>query len=312
MRLFCYPFGMRSVLFALALLIAFPTASRADEADTHYRSAMAYKEQGKVDEAIKELEAAVKLRATHSMAWNSLGILYKKKGDIKKAITAFEEAAKIVSKKAGKKDAPIHANLGMAYGRDGRADDAIASLEMALKLDPTNTDAGMWWAFMGTLRRQKGDIDGAIKNLEAAIKAEPKNAEYLNNLGVAYRHAKRDDDAIRVFKLAIEADPKVAEYNFNLATVYRRKEQFDDAIASYKAAVALDDKLADAWYDLGVMYRTNHDNEPAVEAFTKYLALTKGKDKSSDERVRDEIRALGGDVKDAPADAPKPKKKKNK
>ena len=98
------------------------------------------------------------------------------------------------------------------------------------------------------------------------------------------------------------------ELHFNLATVYRRKEMVDEAIAEYKQAVYFTPTLADAWYDLGIMYRANHDNDLAVEAFRKYLELTKGKDSTADQRVKDDIKALGGEV-DAPS-RETPKKKK--
>src|SRR5262245_18252181 len=100
---------MRSLFVPLGLLVCLPSAALADEADTQYRKGMAYKEQGKVDEAIASFEAAVAARANHSMAWNSLGILYKKKGDLTKAVEAFEKAAALMPK-----NATVFSNLGMA------------------------------------------------------------------------------------------------------------------------------------------------------------------------------------------------------
>ena len=144
----------------LGLLIAFPLpgplaarAQPAGEADAHYRSAVALKEQGKTDEAIHELELAVVERPTHFMAWNSLGILYKKRGDLDKAIDAFEHAVKIVPTEPN-----AASNLGMAYYRAGRDDDALRALETAARLSPKDADIQ---ANIGTILKKKGDTTGA-------------------------------------------------------------------------------------------------------------------------------------------------------
>ena len=73
-----------AVSIACALILMAGTAM-ADKAGAHYRRGLALKEQGKVDEAIAELEKAVAVRDNHVMAWASLGHLYKKKKQYDKA-----------------------------------------------------------------------------------------------------------------------------------------------------------------------------------------------------------------------------------
>src|SRR5262245_3417224 len=116
------------------ILVVYGSTLRADagtEADAHYRSGIALKEQGRTDDAIHELELAVVTKPTHFMAWNTLGLLYKKRGDMAKAVDAFERAVKLLPQ-----DAIAQSNLGMAYYRAGRDDDAIRALEASAKIDP--------------------------------------------------------------------------------------------------------------------------------------------------------------------------------
>src|SRR5262245_12536599 len=138
--------------FTLLALTALSVPAWADEADAHFRTGVALKQEGKDDEAIAAFEKAVAARPTFGMAWNSLGILYKKKGNVDKAIEAFEAAARQMPKQPN-----VHANLGMAYFRAGRDDDALRALETACRLNPKDPDVQ---ANLGAIKRKKGDFEG--------------------------------------------------------------------------------------------------------------------------------------------------------
>jgi tetratricopeptide (TPR) repeat protein len=130
----------------------------------------------------------------------------------------------------------------------------------------------------------------------------------VNNLGVAYRYAKRDADAIKAFQKAIELAPTDAGFHFNLAVAYRRQTEknpdlIPQAIAEYERATDLDPGNADGWFDLGFMYKQDHQTDKSIAALQKYLELNKGKDAAGQKRAQDEIGAMGGsagDKKDAP------------
>jgi cytochrome c-type biogenesis protein CcmH/NrfG len=92
---------------------------------------MAYKHEGKADEAIKELEAAVADNPRHGMAWSSLGNLYKQKSDLPNAVKAYEMATQVI-----KKDKNLWENLGMAYYRNKQVDQALEALTTACRIDP--------------------------------------------------------------------------------------------------------------------------------------------------------------------------------
>ena len=61
------------------------------------------------------------------------------------------------------------------------------------------------------------------------------------------------------------------------------------------------------------MYRLNHDDDKAIAAFNTYLELTQGADPAEDQKVADEIKAMGGTpVTEKKPDKPKSKKKSKK
>ena len=296
------------ILFVTSLCVGLPSAAFAEDADAFYKQGLAYKQEGKPEQAIEALEHAVSANPKHYMAWASLGNLYKTaRKDIPKAVGAYEHAVEGL-----KKDKVVWANLGMAYYRNNQTDQALKALVTASTLDPNDAEIR---GNLGTVRRQKGDFAGAIVDLEVAVKLKPDDAQFVNNLGVAYRKAKRNDDAVKAFQKAIALAPNDAPSHFNLAVAYRTQSEknpdvIPQAIGEYEKATTLDPASSDGWFDLGFMYKQDHQNDKAIEAFHKYLALNKGKDVSGQKRVEDEIGAMGGAVPKNAADKPAPKKPK--
>ena len=280
------------LLLAAGLCLAIPHAAFAEDADSFYKQGIAYKQEGKSDQAIEAFERAVAANPRHYMAWASLGNLYKTaRKDIPRAVGAYEHAVEGL-----KKDKVVWANLGMAYYRNKQNDLALKALVTASALDPNDAEIR---ENLGTVRRQTGDLPGAIADLEAAVKLRPDDAQYANNLGVAYRHANRLDDSVKMFQKAIALSPDNASFHFDLAVVYRRQtaknpDLIPQAIAEYEKATSLDPGDAAGWFDLGFMYKQDHQNDKAIAAFNKYLELNKGKDEGGQKRVEDEIASLGG------------------
>jgi tetratricopeptide (TPR) repeat protein len=300
--------ALTRILLVAGLWAAVPRLAVAEDADAFYKQGLAYKQEGKTEQAIDALEHAVAANPHHYMAWASLGNLYKTaRKDVPKAVNAYEHAVEGI-----KKDKVVWANLGMAYYRNNQIEQALKALTTAAALDPND---GEIRGNLGTVRRQKGDVAGAITDLEAAVRLKPDDAQFANNLGVAYRVAKREDDAIKAFQKAIALSPNDASFHFNLAVAYRRQTEKNPdviplAIAEYEKATSLDPAAAEGWFDLGFMYKQDHQNDKAITAFNKYLELNKGKDASGQKRVEDEVSAMGGSVatdKDKPDKKPRPK-----
>lgn len=280
------------LLLVAGLCLATPRAAFAEDADAFYKQGIAYKQEGKSNQAIEAFEHAVAANPKHYMAWASLGNLYKTaRKDIPRAVGAYEHAVEGL-----KKDKVVWANLGMAYYRNKQNDLALKALVTASALDPSDAEIRY---NLGTVRRQTGDLPGAIADLEAAVKLKPDDAQYVNNLGVAYRHANRLDDAVKMFQKAVTLSPDNASFHFDLAVAYRRQtaknpDLIPQAIAEYEKATSLDPSDAAGWFDLGFMYKQDHQSDKAIAAFNKYLELNKGKDEGGQKRVEDEVVALGG------------------
>jgi tetratricopeptide (TPR) repeat protein len=98
--------------------------------------AVAYNDMGLSDKAIELLESAVRMSPDFADAYNNLGVAYISKRLYRKAIEHLKIAAALNPSFSG-----TYSNLGLSYEGLGMRDDAIRNYERALQLDPNNATA---------------------------------------------------------------------------------------------------------------------------------------------------------------------------
>ncbi len=107
--------------------------TKTDYAPAHFELAMVYSRQGKIEEAIKKLEAIkADLPSDIGVAFQ-LGLLYAQNKELNKAVAELERAVEL---------APAFANarwyLAAIYEEQGKKDLALRELEEILKTNPDN------------------------------------------------------------------------------------------------------------------------------------------------------------------------------
>lgn len=250
--------GLSVLLFGFA-----PQRAWADEAATHYHKAMAYKKANKIDEAMGELHKAISLREDYAAAHYSLGILYRQKKQMEPAIMHLERAVKIDPKAA-----PAHYSLGIAYQQINKTEEALAEMQRAVELDNKDIQSR---AQLGMLLIRK-DPKLAIPHLETVVKAKPDDAEYVHQLGLAYRKANRNKEAEQ-YLLKAAGMKDNSETEFDLGVLYRRQNKHEQAAEHYEKAIKLDAKMAPAYWDLGHTYEQLKRYDEATQSFNMYLKL---------------------------------------
>ena len=101
----------------------------------HYQGVVMY-QQGRYQESIKHLSAALSAAPDYAEAHNSLCIVLMEQRNYDEAISHAEQALKIRPDFSG-----AHANLGNAYQEQGELGRAAASYRTALAFDPTHREA---------------------------------------------------------------------------------------------------------------------------------------------------------------------------
>jgi len=157
---------------------------------------------GDYDTAIKVLTEATETDATRDLIWFKLADAYRASAvkqtdpaektkrletaisDYQKAIDLRQKAMEAAPKtpEANKQLAAYYNNLGDAYARVGKGDDATKALTQAAQLDPPN--AAMYYFNLGAVLTNVGKMDDAIAAFDKAIAADPNRADAYYFKGV--------------------------------------------------------------------------------------------------------------------------------
>ena len=102
-------------------------------AEAHHNLGIAFAEQGKFDQAIAGYRKALSFPTYTSseVAYNNLGNAYLGQGKLREAEEAYRAALRLNGRLAA-----AHYGLGMVLNRQGRGEEARASLRVAREIDP--------------------------------------------------------------------------------------------------------------------------------------------------------------------------------
>lgn len=200
-----------------------------------------------------------------SIAPINLGIWLQQHGRADEAVALFEQALRLEPD-----DAEIHGNLGIALAALGRRAEARAHLERAVALAPASAEAQN---NLGNARAQEGALDEAAAHYRRAVELDPRYPDARNNLANVLVQQGALDEAIRQYEAALAADRRYAAAHANLAAVLTRLGRNDDAIAHYRAALDLDPSQADAARGLGAQLAARGSWDEAIERLAAAAAL---------------------------------------
>jgi len=176
---------------------------------------------------------------------------------------------KDVVRKSPSKARP-HNNLGVAYEKEGRTDEAIREYLLAIQINPDYDEAHY---NLGVAYEKKGRIKDAVQELLTAIRISPAYGQAHNNLGIIYGRTGRTDEAVREFLRAKQINPDAVNAYNNLGVMYARQGRIEEAIHEFRAAIRLNPDFADAHYSLGITYRKLGRNDDAAREFQTTLRL---------------------------------------
>ena len=164
-------------------------------AEKRLKLAFLYAEAGRNDEALKQLEEAIKIEPGYAGARNNLGVLMYDLKRFDEAEKEYREAIKIKPDYAG-----AHNNLGNLLRDLNRFDEAEKEWREAIKIKPDFAEAHK---NLGVLLRDLNRFDEAEKEWREAIKAKPDFAIAHANLGILLSTLDRQEEAIQEFNMAL-------------------------------------------------------------------------------------------------------------
>ncbi|GKY87502.1 tetratricopeptide repeat-containing sulfotransferase family protein [Sinisalibacter aestuarii] len=155
--------------------------------------------------------------------------------------------------------------LGMAQARAGQLDEALASYERVLEIDPGFAGAHVNKANAYALM---GKFDAVEASARAALALDAKLAQAHMLLGYGLVNTGRAEDGIGPFRTSVKLAPKMVQTHIGLGNAYAAAGQHQDALDTFHTALALDPQNPGVLNNIGNALVTLHRIDEAVE----YLA----------------------------------------
>jgi tetratricopeptide (TPR) repeat protein len=189
----------------------------------HHMLGVLRAQQGRGDEALALIGAALALRPDAPDALLNYANVLKTSGRLEEALEGYARALK------ARPDYPA--------ARKGRDETGLLLAEALNR--------------QGNAQRASGDFAAALDSYEKALALAPDYADALNNRAVALWSMGRFDEALGDFDAALEHRPDYVEAHYNRGNALRDMLRLDDAMASFDRATAIDPGFAPAHRNKG-------------------------------------------------------------
>lgn len=249
--------------------ISFPPkpTNMSDELEELYLQAQSLSSLGKPSEALEAIDKYLIHAPTHPWAWTEKSrILLESFDDAKASVDCCLRSLKLYA-------ANTHAwnNLGVAYNRLQKCEDAANAFQKSLSCDPYNTGAIMNFAHTlinlgrtqqasnllldalsispskqvlqfnagntAALILKKGDVNSARLLLERLVQLDPESTNFWHNLGLIHQSQKNLPEAIACFQKILRLNPSDSYALLTLARLLAEQGRFEDSISCCDAAI---------------------------------------------------------------------------
>ncbi len=239
-----------------------------------------------IAKAVKTLKHATTLQAekkAQASTIEKLAKAYKEQKDDAKAEKAYKDALEL----GGKQVAHLM-NLGIAYKKAGKINEAQEILKQAAELTPTNPQEQI---AMGNLFLEQDDKKKAMHFFNLAIKQISKeDIEMYEEIIDSLLIKDMLKEAQPLVDTIIDDRPDI--YNL-IALSYSRQERYGEAIEAYNKVIAKDatGEREGYFYNRGMAYLKNGDNEKAKADFTEAY-----KSNTDFEAAKQKLESIGTDL----------------
>jgi tetratricopeptide (TPR) repeat protein len=163
---------------------------------------------------------------TFPQGQGEVGDFYVRIGRLDDAIRLYQEAARTNEKEKSLYEKKI----ASTQLQQGKAGDAMASLNRLVSSQPDDTEAVSMRADLRLASGKAEEIDAAIRDLTIVSEKKPDDASVYYNLGRAYQLKKNFELARRQFMEAIKRQKGYLPPRFALAEMDLQTRQYDSAL----------------------------------------------------------------------------------
>jgi tetratricopeptide (TPR) repeat protein len=267
---------------------------QVDQYDARLLSSIAYAKAGKYDDAIVEMNRALRHARIETRPTTFLRVL-NMTGELERLdaqerprcllatyrryLRIFDPSqARAVKSyaweaiQAGDHADYAYVDLGVVADKEGNEAQALGWYRKAIETNPNNVFA---LTSAGLLYSDRGDLTNEYNVLKAAY----ENAPGDSYVAFAYSHLLAEQmadyrDAVAVAQSSVELDPENPELLRRAAFLFQFMGQYDKALAHYQHTVQLDPSNAKAYAGMAwIFYAIDNSRDEAIVSYNKALAI---------------------------------------
>jgi tetratricopeptide (TPR) repeat protein len=288
----------------LEVLLKMPSLNKAELCATREGLGRLHLTMQQLDDALENFQKALELDDSNPAIWTNIGHCLSRKGNVKKALTAFQLAVDLLPD-------PLHLyNLGDAYISVDNPQKAIPPLIEAVRRNPDHAlahyDLSLAYFMMGRYTEGAEEARAALRtdpemervqinlgisatsnlgiclmNLgkyEDALGWFERNRKLLSstyfNIGLTLYKMKRDKEALKNIQRALDIKPNNPEYLNLLGKLYTNLGNFKAAEKALRRSLELNPEYADSYYDLGnLMLKLKDRRQEALRCLERAIEL---------------------------------------
>ncbi len=223
---------------------------------------------GRTEAARAGFERLVEEDPGNPVFLGQLAEVYRQRRDYARAVELYKKTVAVAPQ-----DRDARYNLAVTLQEAGRADEAFAALQAAIRLDPGRPEAHN---ALGIALALRGDLDGARAEFARTVELDPHDARAFNNLGNALRDLKRPDEAEQAYRKAVALAPGYPDPLNGLGTLEVQRKRPQAAIPWFERALAVAPGLHEARLNLGIAEELTGDRHAAMAAYNDFISRTVG------------------------------------
>ncbi len=230
-----------------------------------------YLAEGKINEALKAYEEAVKVDGKRPTTWSRIGTIQAMKGEREAAKKSLGKALELNPRDYNALEA-----LGDLALRDKQLDEAVKNFLMASEAAPDMSKAELVLRATGELVKG-GKKEEALKVLEAVVAKGVKSPALMSELGDRLVEAVRLPDAVAAYTEAAKADKTDPTLWELVGELQMKLDKPGDAEASFRESLRVKDRAV-VHVALARMCQAKKDQPCVASELDKALATASGEE----------------------------------
>jgi len=260
----------RFISIFMGLVVLMAMSSRALAQSVEMNSAKLYKKQGEIDKAMEWFEKAIAKKPDNPESHYMLGELYGQKGRIPEMVKEFDESLKY-SKKYEKEISVYRQkyfadsfNDAVKAANENDFPKALHGFRSALAIDPKQVDSYKNIAFVYT---RMDSTPAVLRTYKELLVLKPDDHEVYAAMASIHNQKQEYASGAELLQKAIAVAPDSVKprYIGDLGITYDLMGKSDEAMKTYQDAIKTNPGNKDLLFNLGRLYLVREDYANAIQ-----------------------------------------------